>query len=228
MNYIIATNKNWVPDIAKNVSSRTKTQTSLIIDKELLNKNHLTDKGATRIFFPHWSYIIPSEVYENFECIMFHMTDLPFGRGGSPLQNMISRGIYETKITAFRCVEEIDAGAVYMKAPLTLHGTAQDIYVRATHIIEDMIVSIIENSPEPKEQEGDIIVFKRKTKKDGCLKDLNTLEKTYDFIRMLDAEGYPKAFIETKNIRFEFTQASLREDKIFAKVELKLIPKNEE
>jgi len=28
------------------------------------------------------------------------MTDLPFGRGGSPFQNLIARGIYDTKIIA--------------------------------------------------------------------------------------------------------------------------------
>ena len=31
------------------------------------------------------------EIHENYKCIIFHMTDLPFGRGGSPLQNLISR-----------------------------------------------------------------------------------------------------------------------------------------
>ena len=48
------------------------------------------------------------------------MTDVPFGRGGSPLQNLISRGIYETKISAFRCVAEMDAGPVYPKRPFSL------------------------------------------------------------------------------------------------------------
>ncbi len=26
-----------------------------------------------------------------FECVCFHMTDVPYGRGGSPLQNLIIR-----------------------------------------------------------------------------------------------------------------------------------------
>ncbi len=49
----------------------------------------------------------------NFNCVVFHMTDLPFGRGGSPLQNLISRGIYKTKISAIKVVKEIDAGPIY-------------------------------------------------------------------------------------------------------------------
>jgi len=37
-------------------------------------------------------WIILKEIFENYEIILFHMTDLPYGRGGSPLQNLIVRG----------------------------------------------------------------------------------------------------------------------------------------
>src|SRR2546427_4886313 len=42
------------------------------------------------VFFPHWSWPIPEEIHSQFECVIFHMTDLPYGRGGSPLQNLIA------------------------------------------------------------------------------------------------------------------------------------------
>ena len=65
------------------------------------------------IFFPHWSYIIPKEIFSNYQCIVFHMTDLPYGRGGSPLQNLILAGKKKTKISAIDVVEEIDAGDIF-------------------------------------------------------------------------------------------------------------------
>ncbi len=34
---------------------------------------------------------MPREIFENWACVVFHMTDLPYGRGGSPLQNLIVR-----------------------------------------------------------------------------------------------------------------------------------------
>ena len=43
--------------------------------------------------------------------------------------------------------------------------------------------------------------------KDSNISELNEVEDIYDYIRMLDAEGYPKAFIETKNFKFEFNAA---------------------
>ena len=146
------------------------------------------------------------------------MTDLPFGRGGSPLQNLIVRGISETKISALRCVKEVDAGPIYMKRPLSLQGTAQDIYVRASAIIEDMIVSIIEKKPDPQDQTGEVVLFKRRKERDGSLSQLKTLEQVYDHIRMLDAEGYPNAFIETDKLHFEFKNASIKSDYILADV----------
>src|SRR5438309_7856286 len=83
------------------------------------------------IFFLHWSWKFPDELVDRYECVCFHMTDVPFGRGGSPLQNLIVRGMRETKLTALRMSREFDAGPVYMKEPLSLAGGAEEIYMRA-------------------------------------------------------------------------------------------------
>ena len=77
------------------------------------------------IFFPHWSWIIRQHIYDNYRCVIFHMTDVPYGRGGSPLQNLIVRGHKETMLSAIKCVAELDAGPVYCKVPLSLEGTAE-------------------------------------------------------------------------------------------------------
>lgn len=86
----------------------------LIDTPDQLDPTRLNASGVSTLFFPHWSYKIPAPIYEAFECIIFHMTDLPYGRGGSPLQNLIVRGHQDTVITALRCVEAFDAGPVYL------------------------------------------------------------------------------------------------------------------
>ena len=58
------------------------------------------------------------------------MTDVPYGRGGSPLQHLILAGHRETKVSALRMVEAFDAGPVYLKAPMDLTTAFDDI---ATH-----------------------------------------------------------------------------------------------
>ena len=52
--------------------------------------------------------------------------------------------------------------------------------------------------------------------------ELTTMEQVYDYIRMLDAEGYPHAFIENEHFVFEFTEASVdAEETITAKVKIR-------
>lgn len=82
------------------------------------------------------------------------MTDLPFGRGGSPLQNLIVRGINETQLTALRCVAALDAGPIYMKRRLSLFGTDEEILLRASKLTEEMIESIVSEQPTPQPQVG--------------------------------------------------------------------------
>ena len=191
-----------------------------ITQKEDLTPQTLETMSPRYIFFPHWSYIIPPDVYENYECIIFHMTDVPFGRGGSPLQNLISRGIYETKISALRCVKELDAGPVYLKRPLSLYGSAEEIYLRASEIIEDMICQIIKEQPVPVEQTGEITCFSRRKPEQSNIAELITLKQVFDHIRMLDADGYPHAFLETEHFRFEFERASIKKGQIIADVKI--------
>ena len=142
---------------------------------------------------------------------MFHMTDLPYGRGGSPLQNLIVRGHQKTKISAIRMTEKLDGGPVYMKHDLSLEGSAQEIFVRCSDIIfREMIPQFLAEEKEkmtPVPQEGEPVVFKRRKPEESRITSDMKTDQIYDYIRMLDAEGYPRAFIEFGDYRLEFEQA---------------------
>ena len=176
------------------------------------------------LFFPHWSWIVPPEIFMDFECVIFHMTDLPYGRGGSPLQNLIVEGKTETVVSALRCEGELDAGPVYLRRPLSLEGSAEDILQRASDIIAHMIVDIVEREPTPVPQVGEAVVFKRRTPADGDLRNASGLQQVYDFIRMLDADGYPHAFIEVDGLRLTFDRAVLKEGAVEARVHITTMP----
>jgi len=218
MNYVIASTKVWHENLTLQLSDSNEQEFFLINSKDSLNFDCLTKIEPKYIFFPHWSFIIPQEIYQNFECVIFHMTDVPFGRGGSPLQNLIARGIYETKITALKCEAELDAGPVYLKRPLSLYGTAEEIYIRASKIIEEMIAEIVLHEPIPVPQQGGVTCFQRRQPKDSDISELTELEKVFDYIRMLDADGYPNAFLETDYFRLEFQRPALKHGKIVADV----------
>lgn len=193
-----------------------------VFNKKEISFEHLSPLDPKWIFFPHWSWVIPQEVFRNFKCVIFHMTDLPYGRGGSPLQNLIIRGHHETQLSALQCVDEVDAGPIYAKRSLSLEGKAEDIFQRASVLIRDLAIWIIKNEPTPIDQTGDVVQFRRRRPEDGNLANLVTLNQAYDYIRMLDADGYPHAFIESQNLHFEFRDAELNDEWVDAKVRIRI------
>ena len=219
---IIVSNKEWHKKYVAEVASRTGFEVIYIDEKEKVNKSYLEQFKPRYIFFPHWSYIIPAEVYDNFECVIFHMTDLPFGRGGSPLQNLIERGIYETKLSALRCCKELDGGDIYLKRPLSLWGTAEEIYLRAAELTKEMMIEIVQNKIKPLPQSGEAVLFKRRKPEQSDISNLESLEKVFDYIRMLDADGYPHAYADVGKLHFEFERAALKDGFIKADVKISL------
>lgn len=218
-NILIVTIKSWNINNFESIKKKhTEYNWHIITKKENFNINKIDEINPKYIFFPHWSWIIPKEIHENYNCIVFHMTDLPFGRGGSPLQNLISRKIYETKISAIKVVEGIDEGEIYMKVPFNIkEGNADEILKKLSDIIyNNMIPNILSNNPIPIKQNGKIVEFKRRKPSEGDISNLKDFNKIFDFIRILDGEGYPPAFIETENYKIEFSKAKKTDEEIIA------------
>lgn len=219
---VIACSKNWNESLNHDLQKKINTEIAFISEKKQLTSAYLAalNDDIKYIFFPYWSYLIPTEIYETYSCVIFHMTDVPFGRGGSPLQNLIARDIYETKISALKCIRELDAGPVYLKHLLSLYGNAREIYHRANQIMIEMIVEIFKNNLTPVKQEGNIVNFLRRTPPESNIFSLTELYKIHDYIRMLDADDYPKAFIENELFKFEFSRSSFDGKEIIADVKI--------
>ena len=111
--YIIATIKDWnINQYNKSIYKKSKNW-FLITDTEKLTIGYVNSIKPKYIFFPHWSKKVDSKIINNYECVCFHETDVPYGRGGSPIQNLIIRNHKKTKITALKMTDKIDAGWRY-------------------------------------------------------------------------------------------------------------------
>ena len=220
-NYIFAGYKSWHKKIFEEKILKYPGNWHLISAKEQLTKKKLDKIKPKYVFFMHWSWMVPKEIVGNYECVCFHMSDVPYGRGGSPLQNLILRDHKTTKLTALRMEQNLDSGPVYLKGSLSLKGNAEDIYIRATDLGAKMILKIIRRNMKPEPQKGKVVIFKRRKPQESLIPADLTLEKTYDFIRMLDAEGYPKAFLKNGNIIYELSGAVMKNNKIFCSVKIK-------
>ncbi len=189
-------------------------------DRADLSLDMLRSLAPRYVFFPHWSWIVGRDILEEFECVCFHMTDVPYGRGGTPLQNLIVRGHNSTRLSALRMTGELDAGPVYAKRELMLDGTAEAIYARAYGVAYDIMAWMVAHEPASVAQVGDVTAFERRKPEQSLLPIEGTIATLYDHIRMLDAVDYPKAFVQHGDWRLELSQARIDGEAVEARVRL--------
>lgn len=218
MTYVVACRTPWFWDAWEQLP--TPPGEWIEVREDSLPDGLLERVDPRYVFFPHWSRIVGDDVLARWECVCFHATPVPYGRGGSPVQNMIARGHTSTEVTALRMTSEVDAGPVYLAEPVSLLGGGDEIYARIARVIAEMIPRIAEEEPVPVEQAGRPVVFPRRTPAESRLPADGTLQDLYDHIRMLDAEGYPAAFVEVGPWRLEFSRAALRRGAVDADVRI--------
>lgn len=221
MNIIVGSDKEWstqpyLSDLPSDFNIRFVKNLAELRD----SLKEMATQGVDWIFLTHWSSFIPSTIFENHKTVVFHMTDLPFGRGGSPLQNLIIRGLTQTKITAIECTAVLDGGGILEQQPLNLQGSAHEIFLRSQPIMAGMIKRIIYESPAPRDQIGEVVRFPRRTPDQSEIVGSEDLEVLFDHIRMLDAPGYPKAFIKYGDFRLTFSEVKRESEGLVATVEI--------
>jgi methionyl-tRNA formyltransferase len=219
INYVVAASKNWFKEHPK---SREYDGLSIIeIETKADLKLELLEKINPRyIFFPHWNWKVDSEIFERYECVAFHAAPLPFGRGGSPIQNLILRNIEKTPVCAIRMTEIVDGGPIYGSIEVTLDGTIAEIFSKIAVCIEKLIIKICKKNIEPVEQSGAIVTFNRLTYADNELKSEYSIKELYDRIRMVDGDGYKNAYINFGCYKIDLTDSKIKNNEIVAKIRL--------
>jgi methionyl-tRNA formyltransferase len=156
------------------------------------------------MLFIGWSWIIKEDILNNCLCLGIHPSDLPFYRGGSPIQHQIIDGIINTKITLMSLSsEKIDAGDIYAKGNVSFLGNSMNEVFE--HIIESsklMLYDFITNYDKIKPQKQSLkngSYYKRRMPQESRLSfeimSRMTLKQIYNFIRAL-TDPYPNAYME--------------------------------
>tara|TARA_Y100001949_G_C15986674_1_gene330950 strand:+ start:2381 stop:3136 length:756 start_codon:yes stop_codon:yes gene_type:complete len=213
MNYLFCGYREYSLNIFKKLQKRYKNF-HLITKKESLTYSKIKKINPKFIFFPDWSWIVPEEIIDNYDCVCFHESNLPKFRGGSPIQNQIIRGVTKTKTTAFLMNSKIDAGDIMLQRDLSLKGNIKQIFCRMEKNDFDMICKIIQGKFKRRKQEGKSSFYKRRNHKQSELKNLNySNEYLYNFIRML-TDPYPNAFLKSGKKKIIFKSVKVDGKKI--------------
>jgi methionyl-tRNA formyltransferase len=216
MNIIISKNNAWSKELFDSVKDASED----FIWLTECNHAVLEKYSINYIFFFHWSEIVPEVIFNQYKCVVIHTANLPQGRGGSPLQNQILDGILNSRVNLLQMTAVVDGGPIYCSKEITLQGSLTDIWMGIARTAAGLIMTCVQENPTPIEQTGTPHIYKRKTNNEIQLDETRGISYVYDQIRMLDADGYPSAYIELNGFRFEFSRAKIANEEIIADVKI--------
>ena len=173
----------------------------------------LTEKGHFSQLISEHNQLVPSDVLFILSCekivkkvhrelnklnLVVHASDLPRGRGWSPLTWQILENKSSIPVSMIKAEDEVDSGDIMLKDFITLEGheLIDEIREKLGHKINMMCLNFIESwkSIIPQPQIGESSYYPKRTKKDSCL-DLNkSIKEQINLFRIADNERYPLTF----------------------------------
>ena len=194
-----------------------KKKNFILIDKKKdLKFNYLKKINPKYIFLPHWSFKVEKKITDSFNCIGFHTGNLPFEKGGSPIQNLIKRNRSKTFVNALKLNHKIDSGELYLRRKVSLTGNLEEIFRKISIIISRMIELIIKDKLKKSKQKNKGSYFKKITSNELNQKERFNSNKLYNLIRMRDAEEYEKTYLKFSNLKIELSDVKLKKNKLRA------------
>jgi methionyl-tRNA formyltransferase len=150
-------------------------------------------------FFLGCSRIVPAEILRrNRLNLVVHGSDLPRGRGFSPIPWQVLEGRNRIPIVIFEAEESLDSGGIYFRDTLDLDGTEllDEIHVKTWEKIEVLVRTFLRHHPDvsPQPQQGEPTFYARRTTRDDELDPHRTLAEQFDHLRIVDNEQYPAWF----------------------------------
>jgi len=137
--------------------------------------------------------------------IVCHPSDLPAGKGSSPIAWELLKGANELTFTLFEAVEGVDSGPIYDKLKVKLSGHELNDEIKKIQAITtfEMILNYINSFPSVSsyQQVGKETFYKKRTPQDCELDINNSIKDQFNLLRIVDNDNYPAFFIY-KNYKY--------------------------
>jgi len=143
--------------------------------------------------------ITPPEVLgRNKVNLVVHASDLPKGRGFSPVAWQVAQGCNDIPLCLLHAVDGVDAGPVVYRDHIHLvgHELLDEIHVRQAEAVNALCLRYLRD-PEPPPgtpQSGEPSVFPRRTRRDDELDVEQSLAALFDRLRVADNDKFPAYF----------------------------------
>lgn len=145
--------------------------------------------------------LVPAQVRERFRhTLVVHESDLPQGKGWSPLTWQILEGRNRIPVTLIEAAERVDSGPIYAQRWLAFQGHELIDELRAgqaaaTHALCRWFVDEYPRSAEQaRVQQGEESLYPRRRPADSRLDPRKSLAEQFDLLRVVDNARYPAFF----------------------------------
>lgn len=134
----------------------------------------------------------------NHRNIVVHESDLPKGKGWSPVSWQVLEGKNKIPVTLFEANKNIDSGEIYFQEFIELEGyeLLDEIKMKQGVITNKLIEKFIKSYPAVKgrKQLGESTFYERRNPEDSELNINKTIKEQFDLLRIVDNVRYPAYF----------------------------------
>lgn len=162
---------------------------------------------ADMCFYLSFSRVVSTEVLKKFKNnLVVHESDLPRGKGWSPLTWQILEGKDEITTVLFEASDQVDSGQVYLKSIMKFDGSElvselRDMQAAAT---VKLCHKFIDKYPDVRAgamtQQGDSTFYARRSEMDSQLDPAKSLQEQFNLLRVADNSAYPAYFEVAGNL----------------------------
>ena len=181
--------KQYLPE---NLNFRHDIETSFFYDEKNIKKFDV-------VFVLGFTRILKNDFLKaNNQVLIIHESNLPNGKGFSPLQWQILEGKDDIVFSLLEASEEFDSGDIIDQIELKLDGTElyDEIRSKQAKLTFKLIERFIKNYPsfKKKKQTGESTFYRRRNTSDSQL-DINlTIKELFPLLRIVNNKDWPGFF----------------------------------
>lgn len=180
----------------------------------LITKSEDITKGDI-LFLISCTEIIKDEIRKKYrQTLVIHESDLPKGRGWSPLVWQIIEGSNTIPMTLLDAEDKVDSGDIWKKEFVKLEGheTVEEIntkvFTKKLALMDFALKNI--NSIQKTSQVGNPTYYSRRKPEDNELNVNKSIKEQFDLMRTADDERYP-CFFNFRGHRYKLSLSKLND-----------------
>ena len=162
------------------------------------SKNEI--KSGDILFLISCTEIIESDIRNRFsKTLVIHESDLPKGRGWSPISWLILEGKEEIPITLLEAIDKVDAGPIWKKSFVKLEGhelfdeISKKVYTEKIKLI-DFAIGNFGRITHYQQDDSEATYYPRRVPNDHEIDVKESISEQFEKLRMSDKNRYPCFF----------------------------------